>query len=510
MRIKEAALNKISRITHYISRDARILNRKIPRAVLVGVLGVILMYVGVSGIISTTTPYWLGVGDSPRHIDYAWSVYNKNIPEFKDGLQYPVFNDLREGAYGTQPAAFHPPLFYALHAPIVGPLLESGSWEKAILVGRGLNILIGVFCIGALAWGGWIFGGSRKKIFAISVPAFGALTHHFTSLNLNYANDVLLILLSTASMIASYKLLQNGLTKKNVTIIALLSVFGMATKASFIIFLFTNLLSIIIAAIIHSEKKETIKNIIKSMLISGAIAVLVVISIGWFYYFWNYQESGRWFSSSSTGFVANRPNKTLTDVMTHPSLWGMLYNNFASLPIISTTISIAGYMGAIFYATKTRLKKVISNKPNAAIFLIMSMAVGGTFASQVFHAEGYGGFYFRYFLPVVLPIGIVFSYGLLQYKKTKSQLITLAAASMGLSTIYTSVRAGHLSHSLEGIYAVDGTLSKIYYASSEIGVPFWVASALIAFFVIGVFLVSIALYRLSSKVEEQPTKQKYV
>ena len=81
---------------------------------------------------------------------------------------------------------------------------------------------------------------------------------------------------------------------------------------------------------------------------------------------------------------------------------------------------------------------------------------------------------------------------------------------MGLSTIYTSVRAGHLSHSLEGIYAVDGTLSKIYYASSEIGVPFWVASALIAFFVIGVFLVSIALYRLSSKVEEQPTKQKYV
>jgi len=201
-----------------------------PRMVIAGLLGVVFLYVSASGLISVTHPFFTGTnGDTMAHVDMIYRIYNGDLPKASDGIRYQPFIDLGGGNV-YQRASGHPPLFHILHAPIVGPLLNAGEWQKAIALGRALNIFFGILCIFALAWAGWLFGGKRKALFAVAVPALAVLTYRFSRLNTDYALDGLLTLWTTLTLICLYKILQNGLRANYLIFLTLLSVAGMSTK----------------------------------------------------------------------------------------------------------------------------------------------------------------------------------------------------------------------------------------------------------------------------------------
>ncbi len=409
---------------------------KLSKAMIAGILGVVLLYVGVAGMVSIETP-WLARGDTLGHVDYVWRIYKGEVPKWSEGLTYPEFVG-KKGGHQAQSA--NPPLFYMLHAPFVGPLLEEGDWQQAIGVGRVINIVTGVLCILALAWAGWIFGGKRGEVFAVAVPAIAVMMHRFTRLNVDYALDAQVALIATLSMIFCYKILRDGLKPNYIVIIAVLSVLGMLTKATYIVFLLVSLAAILLTSFLY-RRRGIFKKLARPLIISAVILLLVISISGWYYYM-NYKTNGSWYSVSPPGYTGGRVYKSFADVITSKKLWDLLYANYASGVVPSIAIScfaIAGYINI----SKKRIKDFIKNKALFWSSILMGIAFLGIFIIQIKFAVGYGAINFRYMLPAILPISLLLCYGLLEFRAARGQLITMAALIMGFLSLSVLV-GGHI------------------------------------------------------------------
>ncbi len=458
---------------------------KIQKGVLVGLVGVIMAYGSVAGIVSVATPWWLGVGDTPRHIDYAWSVYNLHLPTYDEGLQYPVFNQLRGGQYSKQNAAKNPPLFYVIHAPFMGPLMKSGHWHAAIAVGRFINIILGVLCIMALAWAGWLYGGRIKNAMAVSVPAIASLTYDFTVLNQNFASDVLLVLLSTLTIVNWYKLINNGLRRRYVASLILLSILGMATKGTYIVFLVANVLALFLAALLY-VKGGRARQIYVATKYSALLGLGVLVAIGW-YYVRNRIIAGSWYSNGAGG-AGGRVYKSLHTVITSSTLWGMFYTRLSVGKVWSTIWTVVSLVAVIEAVLSNKLS-VQKNKKAITLCCLIGLSVLGIFLTQLVWAIGYGGFYFRYFLPVIGVFGLVISYGLLQFCHWRGQLVTILVSGMTLLTVKNIPGLSSIKAMIPESAAAHGVLGKLSVEASHNGIPAFLAVCLVWTAVFGVLII---------------------
>lgn len=478
---------------------------KAPKWVIAGLAGVIMMYVGLAGTVSVVTPWWLGVGDAPRHIDYSWSLYNGDLPRYTKGLQYPVFNELRGEKYGAQNAAKNPPLFYVIHTPVIGPVLDTGHWQAAIALGRALNIFMGVLCILALAWAGWLFGGKRKELFAVAVPAVAVTSVDFILLNQNYAIDVLLVLICTLTFINWQKLLYHGLQRKYLYSLGALSVLGMATKASYLVFLMLNLLVIMITVIIYG-RESFVKKFVKGTFISSLVVLSVLFFIGWFYYI-NYRLRGEVFKNTDAG-PADRPYKSFMTVIGHPRLRGMFYQEIAPTHFISATVTALGAVGILLSFIRTRFRHLMQDRKLLYLVLLLALSVAGVAATQIAWAIGYGNFYFRYFLPVIFVFGLVLAYGLLEIKRFRGQLLALILAVIAYVTLNKVAALSNVNSVITEAKSTSGFINKIFVEASYNGISDIVTGFLLLIVPIGLGVVAVSLFVLSKPKESTAQKRK--
>ncbi len=479
---------------------------KISRFAVIGIIGVILMYVGVAGVVSVTSPWWLGKGDAPRHIDYAWRVYNKQLPKFEDGLQQKNLQELRKNLYRNQPAASNPPFFYALHAPVIGPSLKMGQWQKATAIGRAVNVFIGVLCVLALAWAGWLYGSrGRKNMFVVAVPAIGVMMHYFTTLNLNYAVDVLLVLIGTLSLVAVHKIINKGIKTKYIFWITLLSIAGMATKITYIVFLIVALMALVFVPILHNtwkNKPKLFKNISKSFVLCIVILASVALTIGWFYYYHNYKVTGNFITAIPPTFQNTRPSRSTYDVLTSTKLWALLYNGYTAINTLSVALIGFASAGIIMIFNRLKFSAQIKNKKHMALIFLLWATFTGMFLIQVIFAAGSGNYFFRYLIPALLPMALFISYGLLEPKWTKGQVVVFFSFMMGISTIYKSSRFDlpeYLLPSWTEIYESFKTLPKMVSAN---GISTGVYISLLCSFMLGGLVLSWSMYNLSRMNEK--------
>lgn len=465
--------------------------RKLPKAMLAGVGAVILLYVGTAGIITAAVPVDIShSGDTRWHIDYIWRVYNGDVPRLNDGMQYPPFV-ASSGKRHFQPASNHPPLFYALNAPFIGPLLEKGDWKEAVVLARATNIFIGVLCIVALAWAGWLYGGRRGPLFAVALPAIGALAYRFTTLNVVYGQDALLVLLAILTFIVIYKLIKNGLHTRYGLALAALGAAGMATKAGYFAMLATAFIGLLVAAWLHAKQNRR-QELIRASVYIGVITLAVVVAVAWFYYFRNYQTTGTWFRASPDDYTGGREYKSLARVVFGAPLRELFYAKFAQntgLSIALTSFVLAGFLGV----KRLQAKKLLRDKTRVALFAVLISSVLIVLAAQVTFAVGYGAVNFRYLLPVLLPISLFIAYGLLEFKWARGQFIAGASILLGITTIFPAMVF------LPGLSEVKPRLSELLAALAANGTSNLVLAALLAAFALGAGLLVISLYKLSVK-----------
>jgi hypothetical protein len=143
--------------------------------------------------------------------------------------------------------------------------------------------------------------------------------------------------------------------------------------------------------------------------------------------------------------------------------------------------------------------------------LILALGYLGIFATQVVHADGTGGYYFRYLLPALLPISLFLAFGLLEFKWTRGMLVWLFATLMGVCTIYQSgirsVAVSALPSPADN--ALLPGLSNLKLSFSELGkdvinngVSQTVGWILAALFIIGVLLLGLGLFNLTREDTE--------
>lgn len=458
--------------------EVSLFGRRLPKMVLVGLAGVILLYVSVAGTVSYSTP-WITRGDTTRHLDYVWRVYHGDLPRWSDGIKNPALFQLTHNT--NQGVAANPPLFYMIHAPIEGPMLEKGKVNEAIAVGRTVNLLIGVLALLSLAWAGWVFGGSRKALFAVAVPAVGVMTYRYTRLNVDFALDALLVLWATLSLIFDYKILKYGFRKKYLIILALISVLGMSTKAPYVLFLVLSMLALLMAANLH-VKKPGWRRLAPGGLWAIILLIVTAAVIGWYYYFRNYKAYGSWFSQSPANYTGGRAYKSLANVLTSRHLWGLWYSNYSTSGTVSLAASFLALAGW-FNTKRQTISKYFDDKVNVYSVILLGLAVVGTFAIQIKFAKGYGSINFRYMLPALLPIGLFLSYGLLAWRWSRGQILAVVVLAMGVSSL-----ANATAHSL----------SKLHSATLANNVPTLVTAVLLLAFPVGAVLFCASLFSLSS------------
>ena len=452
--------------------------KNLPRAVKTGVIGVVLLFVSVAGIYAVSLP-WRGTGDSPRHLDYVWQLSQGHLPRYESGIQYQPMRAITRDI--GQHVSHHPPLFYALLALPTKSYLEKGEWHKAAAIGRTISILIGALTVIATAWAGWVFGGSKKELFAVGLPLIVVLQQAFLRVSGDIRGDTLVTLFSILSFTIIYKALKEGLKTKYYIALVTLSILGMATRAAYIATFITTLLGLFLAMIIHERRR--IKPVLKSLALSSLALVLVVLATGWFYYFHNYKQTGSWIGAVEGKLLdwltQVREYKDLPDVILNTDLYkSALHISDGTLESVSwfVTILVFGSCFWLIYKKRSQIKRLLKSKPELAITGLFVLQFLIVFYGQVKHGVGYGQLTSRYFLLTLLPIALVLAYGLLGKVVFRGQLL-IAYAFFQIVTFFT-------------VYNDSLKTNTILDTYTQNGLPVFILIILIALSIYSLYLVS--------------------
>lgn len=458
--------------------------RQVPPMVRNGVLAIIATFIGVVGLYSIIFP-WTGNDDSLPHLDYVWQVSHGDLPRFAEGTMYPFI-----GKFPLQYVSNHPPLYYAIQAPVMKLFLDSGDWQIAVALGRGVNILLGIACIVALAWAGWVFS-SGNRTFTLLLPAVGAFYITFIQVIGNIMNDSLIVLFSTIALTLSYLVLKEGPEKKYLVWLAVVSALGLLSRSTYVVPLFISLAAIVIAysGLLGKRSHIDFRNSGQGILVAVVILVCAVVPSSWFY-LRNYEQSGSFLKTSNgkNAITEQRRYKSLPEVVTSPYLYnaatiaplGRMNKEQLNLPF---TV-IAAVVAIVAATTRNEWKKLLGRKHQVVMAGLLILYFGLILATQIDHAWGYGQYSARYLLPALLPVGLVVSYALFSLRKALPYAVVAFILVTSMQAIWQI--ADRLSTRQPDIYAGMNWVEIAREAIVQNNVPLVLACMLIVLALAGI------------------------
>ena len=311
----------------------------------------------------------------------------------------------------TVSSSTHPPLYYAMAAPVFAIFYRFGDiWIFAI---RSLGALFSAFVV----WFGYKTG---RLIFpkdirpACVTGALLALLPQPGFIMASINNDSLLILLAAAIVYLLVRFLQQP-DAKIVALISLVLAAGLLTKASFVIFVPVAVAAVIVSAI---GRETNLREML--MLFAAALLPMVLIS-GWWYLgnlfstdsilglavSQNTQAAGFWGTAFKYAFMEK----------TFAQFWGFF--GWLTLPMnykwyIAALIAIAASgVGYLRYFIGIRQGKAKISTFHAKIGVLFTLLVIANYAAIVqFDLATAGGAQGRYLFTSLLPVMILLSGGL--------------------------------------------------------------------------------------------------
>jgi len=481
----------------------KFLSSREKKLVCLGLTGVIVAIIFGWGLFAAAIP-WRGTADAPQHLDYAWQLYHGHLPSFWDGTQAP----LGDYKFKIQFVSHHPPLYYALLAPVVGPLIDGGHWVMATAYARVFSILIGILCALALAWGGWLVGGKRRALFAVAVPAIGTSLLAFNVAG-DIMNDSLSMLFAILAMVLSILIIQKGLNRNYLAWLTVVCLGGMATRSSFIGTLAVVLVSIVISAQLHA-KGSRLKRLFSAAAICAIIVAVLALGTGWFYAR-NYQLSGSIFRNRPAGSaqqIFHKQYRTLPQVLKDHSIYEMLTTRLYGRPwkilpkvagetinvrlagLVSVTVA-AGFM--TFAWRERKSVKLVG----WAVIGILALQFALTYGQQIAYAVGYGGLNRRYLLPAWLPFSLYLAAATLYIQKLRGAAV-IVVTILGWASVYASI-VNYSVFVSNGSYNSGPWGMLIKAVVDRNNLPFVLVPILIIGLGVGILLESIALWKLTQK-----------
>lgn len=371
--------------------------------------------------------------DETAHVDYAVSVWHGKLPVFEHGLDFRPEPPARVPP--VQWASQHPPLFYVLLAPVVGPLADSGDWVAATLAGRSVTIVLGILLVLSVAWvAKAVFEGDRRRVLTallVTVPMSAPL---FVSSAVY--NDVLAAVFVALTVGVSARAILHGVTWLRVGQLALLLSLGMLTRAMFITTAAAALLALAMSVLLLDPRplrERLLRLAVAVPCISGA----VLLSSGWFYAR-NVRLSGSWTGGRPDWAMEHlgRSRYSIAEALANSDLRNgytrVFFDSGRGVALVATAVVILGT--AVLGASA-----LVAGGPRAAIpartrrttlvlvaYLVVQVLL--TVGMQVVYISGGGGANFRYSLAALAPVVLLLTWSLTAWPKLGSVPVLLYAA----------------------------------------------------------------------------------
>ena len=434
------------------------------------VLGAALFVVFASLAVGWSAPP-LNSGDEAAHLDYAISVWHGHLPVFEDGLTIaPPFGIVPPVQWVSQ----HPPLYYAILAPVVGPLWDSGHPYVAVLGGRSMSALLAGAAVVATGWGVRRILPTRPAVAPVAAVLV-SLTGMFQLVGGAVYSDLPVVALGVLALGAGAVALREGLRTGVVVTGAVVGALGMLSRLSFAVFL----VALVVAFALAPWRRSGFWGGWRGHLVAvGGAVVVPGLAAGWFF-LRNIAITGNVAGSHPEWSAEHlgRRQHTLLEVATGDGFWRGMFGMWQghipatvqwhwALLVLPLLIAL---VVAVVVAVRALLRRRRGAEPaarleagipgpeadgRAADWLVAAMVVA-VFAlvvvGQIDFSAGGGAANTRYGLPLLPVLALVMAYGLTGLGRVTSAVLTtlwIAGAAviwfepLNLSTpAFTSVHA---------------------------------------------------------------------
>ncbi|MGW8432091.1 hypothetical protein ACWGJ9_13460 [Curtobacterium citreum] len=373
----------------------------------------------------TTGP--LGSADEPAHLDYALQVWHGHLPQFADGLRY-------RAPFGAQPpvqwVAQHPPLFYLLVAPVVGPAWDAGHLVLAVLLGRMVSVVLSGGLVLAAGWAASrAFPGARRLPSSVAVVT--ALTGIVVVQGGSVYNDSLYAVLCALAGGVAASAIRRGVGPGLLVAGALVAAAGMSTRLSFGIWLAAVVVAFALARGVRLGR-------LRGLLARGVVAVVPLVVAGaasvWFY-LRNRRLTGT-FSGRPTTWEGHVPRERRTDVqvVADPDFWRGIFGAFRGAldPLTATpwllllVPVLLGVLALVLRLVVRRPRPERGELLRTGLVVAMFAVVTVLFTvAEVRYVAGGGGTINRYVLTVQLPIALLVAAGLSAWGRASWAVLTV-------------------------------------------------------------------------------------
>ncbi len=396
------------------------------RAARLGVFGAALAFLSGAAVFAMISPA-LNTADETAHVDYAFQLWHGHLPMFESGVLFrPPFGSIPPVQWEAQ----HPPLFYALLAPAVGPLIDAGHPMMAVLAGRAIGAVLAALCVIAVGWAAGALTRRSRTAWMVCAAAVAAPISPFLRVGGSVYNDDIAVLFTVLAVGITLRAIRYGVSRGLLIAAALVAAGGMLSRANFIITLVTMCGGLVLAWWIQSRSPWP-RRIVVSVGVALVPVVAVVLFAGWFY-LRNHQLTGSFTGGHPDWAAANlgRRQLSIRSVLRQTNggwtVFDQLYlqaggkwikygqDLVAGLLVLAAVVflvnAIRWAVGRVAAPTATPLRSVESAR-SVSVFLVMAVQLVITVVVLIGYMTTGGGSISRYFLPALLPIAVVFGFG---------------------------------------------------------------------------------------------------
>ncbi|PZE84975.1 hypothetical protein DEI91_05835 [Curtobacterium sp. MCBD17_032] len=185
----------------------------------------------------------LNSGDEAAHLDYAIDVWHGHLPYFYDGVtNRPPFGIIPPVQWVSQ----HPPFFYLVLAPFVGPLWDAGHPYMSVLAGRSANAGFAAATVLSVGWAARRVVPRRPDVAAVAAVIV-SLTGMFLLVGGAIYNDLPNMTFGALAIGVAASALRSGLSARLVVGAAVVTTLGMLTRLTFVVFVLAVVVAFLLA-----------------------------------------------------------------------------------------------------------------------------------------------------------------------------------------------------------------------------------------------------------------------
>ncbi|GAA4175519.1 hypothetical protein GCM10022287_21220 [Gryllotalpicola koreensis] len=217
----------------------------------------------------------LHTADETGHFDYAYEVWHLRLPDFYSGvLIRPSWAVVPPVQWESQ----HPPLFYVLLAPVIGPLADDGHAYLAVIAGRAMNSLLAGLAVFAVWWS--VRRVLPRRSFAADMAAVVAsLTSLVILIGGTVYSDLACLVCGAFAFGLCGALAREGRSWGLIFGAAGVSALGMLSRLSFAVWLIVLLVAVLLAENRRTGFRRLLMATGDALIVGGSALAFA----GWFY-----------------------------------------------------------------------------------------------------------------------------------------------------------------------------------------------------------------------------------